>query len=180
MLCGVDIETGGLSEFKNSIMSIGIVPLDEHYEPHSKIKPFYSEIYNKDFGDPDLGALKVNKLYNYQNFPDYKAVFLEFYKWWDLNKIGPIMAIGHNFANFDVGFVKFWLGINYREIFYRHIRDTQILGQVLMDCGLYSGSISLEAMCKSFEINYGNHNALEDAISSARLYKKIIDRLKNN
>jgi len=101
-LLALDVETGGLSPEKNSILSIGAVDIDSGEE-------FYIECRNYPSRDIDDFALKVNGFTQAQASDNSKVlphVAYEALIFWVLKNNCAKMLCGENLPSFDVPFLK--------------------------------------------------------------------------
>lgn len=83
------------------------------------------------------------------------------------------MPLGHNYQ-FDMGFLKQWLGKTYYEIFDYHYVDTMCIAIFMRDCNMYSfNNVKLKTLCDYFSIDLDPHNELKDALATEQLYKRL-------
>jgi len=172
----IDCETGGLDPLRHSILSFGLVPLNQDFSPVQGIPSLQLFMYEPKLEvDPD--ALRINKLFDYQKHASYKDCFIKLLSYIDKYKIGKIEPLGQE-LDFDFSFIQFWLMNETRKIFDRTKRDTRRVAQALIDAGFYSGSTSLVNLCSAFEVPIQAHDSIGDATAVSLLYPKMIKRLK--
>ena len=191
-LCAIDCETTGLDSHWHEILQICILPLDSNIEPRKDIIPFYINLIPEHLERVNPDALKVNKtklseLCKSGHDMEKAKDLLD--EW--INKLGlpftkggfrkKIMPLGQNFA-FDKGFIMRWLGLDtYDYYFDYHYKDTMIAANYLNDRAAMHAEkvpfskIRLAWLAKCFDIDHKNaHNALQDCIVTAKVYKKML------
>ena len=176
----VDTETGGLDCKVHALLSVGAVVFDPETGEIDDDQ-FYQVMKPKLAVSPS--ALAINKL----KYEDLMDSYEEYYVWllfaqWvrEQQEISPLHIWAHN-ADFDFGFISEWekrqgdtgeskLFIS-RPSFYC---SKQLLRLARLH-GHYPSTLSTsqEPACQYFGIEFGNHNALGDAISGARLVCKL-------
>jgi len=176
--CLVDCETGGLNFLTNALLTIAIIPVDESFNPIMD-KVFTAKMYDSNYS-VGLEALRVNGLYDYEKFGSYKSAFLKFHEWLAKNDIVSIAPIAHS-LNFDMNFIKIWLGSEALVFDEREGRCTRMMLKLLKDLNLYEGKLSLNDGCTAFEVPLiHHHDCVADALACGGLYKAIIARFKEN
>lgn len=190
----MDTETTGLDPFRHEIWNFAAVALDANVEPMSGVMPFEIKMApaNPELIDWDVDVMKRNRSKILEairiGFDQDKAkdLFLDWIEKLEipLNASGynrcKILPLGHNYA-FDKGFIQQWLGsMCYEENFYYHYRDSMNAAAYVNDRAAFHGEpvpyskISLEYMCNIFKIEHQHaHDALNDAINTAKVYKAI-------
>jgi len=93
-------------------------------------------------------------------------------------EVGRVMLGGHNFS-FDLGFMR-RLMPDLHGVFRRGYTDTKRSAQFLIHAGLLPRTVgtSLDQLARHFGIEYGAHDALEDAQATAKVYVKLMDLAK--
>jgi DNA polymerase III epsilon subunit-like protein len=191
-LCAIDVETTGTDPAYHEILQICILPLNSNVEPRKDVMPFYIEIIPNHPERIEKEAMTKNKLdaskIMQRGFDSFKAVdmFLEWMQTLNLptTKFGQpkrIIPLAHNWP-FDKGFVEQWMGpTQFNEVFDAHYRDTMAVASFLNDrAGAHAEIVpysksNLGWMCnKNAIINTCAHDALQDCIATAALYKKLI------
>lgn len=143
MIC-LDIETGGLSPTRSSILSIGAVDFDSDKEFYIECRNYPDRVIHKEAlavnGFTLEQATNVSKL-----FPN--EAYAELYKWVLDNKLEPLLA-GQNIGSFDAQFLKDaqsattwpWIfGYKYVDLFsigYARFRKILSMDQILEELGL--------------------------------------------
>lgn len=169
----IDVETTGLSSGIHEIVQIAVIPYKD-YLPFGKFVA-----YVKPFKRVDPKALEVNgltmEMLNMMPTPaQVRACFLD----WKRDFLGPdkITPLGHNYGGFDLGFLKaFFSDDLYNSIFDYHYDDSMIFARGLIKAGkLPKMSCSLKSLKEHFKIESKAHDAYEDAVSSLKVYERLV------
>lgn len=196
-ICAIDTETTGLDPFLHEIWQIAIVPLDQHLEPRRGVLPFYIEMQPEkpELIDWTAKVMKTNReainraMKNGHDQFVAADLFVEWVEKLDLpnNKYGNrkfIIPLGHNYA-FDRSFIQQWLGVDlYDTIFNYHFRDSMIVAGFLSDhAGTHGESsvpfpnIKLSKLASKLNVPLAKaHDALQDALATAGIYKRLCMR----
>ena len=183
--CSIDIETTGGYADEHEIIQIGIQPLDQHWEP--ALEPFYVNVkpLTPETANPEATAvhgLSVDDLIINGVHPD--QVREDFERWvekLDLAFARRIIMLAHN-GQFEVRFLSRFFGDRYfNEVFNANTRDTMSLAIGINDRAVEAGRkppferVSLTYLTRVFGIeNPHAHDALQDAIATAKLYQKLL------
>lgn len=187
----VDTETGGLAPEKHSILSLALIIVDE-----DRIVDWHDAYVNEDLAQPgslvcDESALAVNglsveRIRNSGSSPaDAVAGIRAFLAAHDLKSRATI--VGQR-TQFDYSFLKRLYTIagakeEFEEQFSYRLIDTCCIAQFLDYCGsvnLQKSGFSLAALLKHFSIaNEGAHDALHDAIATAKLFIQFRSLVRN-
>jgi len=194
-LCAIDLETTGLDPRWNEIIQICILPLDSNIQPRKDVYPFIINMKIECMEKVDPSALKVNRIdlndLQLKGFDKEKAKDL--LREWivklnlPVNKAGEpykIIPLGQNYGAFDEGFLKQWLGLpEYDAIFSRRYVDTMVIASFLNDrAAMHSEKVpykqvSLKYLAATHHIeNENQHNALSDCLTTAQIYRKMIQQ----
>ena len=188
-LCAIDIETTGFDPYLNEIMEIAIIPLNHHFDPVSD-KVFNALIKPLNTEHIDPKAISLNKA-NFEAILEHGMLHSEaldyFYEWFDNLNLPPwkrIIPLAHNWP-FDRSFLKVWLGESFDEFFNADYRDTMVIGNFERDWANFHdeqtqfAKVKLQYMCSTFKIEMERaHSALCDAINTAKLYKRLLERMR--
>ncbi|MCU0849281.1 MAG: 3'-5' exonuclease [Spirochaetes bacterium] len=178
----IDTETGGTDAERNSILSVGLAVISSSgLEGELEIAVM----------EPELSvtekALKINRI----NLDEHVKIatdpstavekILAFAgKWPDLlSDREKIILFGHNVI-FDIEFLKRlfkFTGHEYSDVFSHRIVDTSSILRFLHLKGVFKEDISnLDAALDHFGINeFPRHQALKDAVLTAKLFMKLLD-----
>ena len=165
----LDTETTGLISGKDRIVEIACIELINHF-PSKKV---FHEYLNPEGTKVTKGAFETHGytdefLSTKPKFKDVVKNFLDFIK--------DKKLIIHN-ADFDVGMINFELKkLNLAPIDKSQIIDTLKLAKEKLGGGT---SVSLDALCKKFKIDYSlreKHTALLDCELLAKVYIELIDK----
>ena len=180
----LDTETGGLDENVHSLLTVGMVIIDD-----DKIIDRTEFRIKKDCFNVSSEALKINNIdLTTLEEPEYEAFqrMLNFINRHFKSK--KINLLGHN-IQFDIRFFKkFWEdninksndyllkeNFNYNKIFSHHNMDTMVISKFLKDIGrLKVSSVSLENLIYNFNLKAeSRHTAMEDATMTALVYFEL-------
>lgn len=193
-LCAIDTETTGLDSAIHEMIQICILPLDSNLDPRQDVIPFFVTL------KPDnpealsreamkVTGLKIEDLLN-QGMDRFAAIdlFEDWYKKLNLPTTRGgypkrIMPLGQNYA-FDKAFILRWMGHStYEEYFFYHYRDTMIAALFLNDHAAVHGEdipfkkVNLSWLAKETLTPLERaHDALQDCLATAGVYKKLIHR----
>lgn len=191
-VCVIDTETTGLMASFHEMIQIAILPLDADLMPRKDVIPFYIEIRPDHPERASKKAMEINKLtfakIAQRGFDREKAK--DMLREW-IEKLGlpvttygtpkRIIPLGQNYG-FDKGFLMHWLGIDmYDEFFHYHYRDTMIAAGYLNDRAAMHGNpvpfskINLQYLCSTLKIpRERSHDALEDCVATAQVYRRML------
>ncbi|MFC4452443.1 3'-5' exonuclease [Deinococcus sonorensis] len=166
----LDTETGGTDPAQHSLLTIGLVTLNgpEVERPlHLQLRhPTYHvaasamavngidlQVHHQQAQEPDVVAQAIR---------DYAA------------PLGRCILGGHNFG-FDLGFLKPLLP-DLNTVFRRGRVDTKVVAQFLIHAGLLPRRVgtALSDLAAHFELEYQAHDALEDARTTALVYRAML------
>lgn len=180
----VDTETGGLDPNKNSLLSVGFVIWENGIIIDKKEIFIKSENYNVNPFALEFNKLNLLEVYNKgKNEDEFKVEFNEFilknFKFGEL-----IILAGHN-VNFDVSFLKVFfskVGIKLSDYFTHRYIDTSSICKFMYHSNLVEKDISSsDKAFLYFGIEVANrHSALGDAIATAELYSKLIEKINGH
>lgn len=191
-LCAIDTETTGLTPYYHEIVQICILPLTADIEVRNDVNPFYIEIIPEFPERADPKAMNINGL-NFakigQRGHDKEAAKDLLTAWVDKLGLGytkfgnrkKILPLGQNYA-FDMSFLKAWLGASaYDDIFFYHYRDTMAAAGFMNDRAAMHAEkvpfnkINLSWLAKQYNVVHDRaHDALSDAVTTARVYKAML------
>jgi DNA polymerase III epsilon subunit-like protein len=175
----IDIETGGLDDSSDSILTLGAAILSEGMVEES----FHIHILEDPLCvNPDalrVNGLTVDILQEHGKSPSFAvAAFEQFLH--DHGVFGKVQLAGHNIAAFDMGFMKRLYRVAGRRWFPfdYHAIDTMSAAIILKRAGVLPvPNVKLDTLCDYFGIVIrepgGAHNAAEDAIATAKLLAKF-------
>lgn len=187
VVAAIDVETTGLLPAYHEIIQIAVLPLGSDFEPIPGILPFYMNIAPEHPERAQAGALHVNglELAKLKNDSMDKWRVADLFDEWFQNLKLPLykklIPLAHNWP-FEHGFLKDWLGVESMDAFFHPFaRDSMQFVIAQNDVASMKGvpipfpEINLVKLCKRFAIPLDHaHNALEDALATARLYGKLI------
>lgn len=191
-LCVADIETTGLDPNWHEIVQLALLPLDSNINIRKDVLPFYIELIPDNPERMDLESMEISKLklaelaLRGHDREKAKDLLVEWVKKLQLpcTKYGTpkrVLLLGHNIV-FDKPFIIKWLGLAlFNEIFDSRVRDTMIAANYLNDrAAMHSEKVpfpkvNLAWMAKTFTISHERaHDALQDCIVTAEVYKKLL------
>lgn len=191
LLCVCDTETTGLRGDWHDMIQIALVPLNGSLEP--MLNPFYITIKPEHPNRTNPQAMKVNKIKFVGNEPDKWDSQAIFENWFEktvtANRFKKIQLVGQN-LNFDIPFIEHWMDYDMEKhemsnalsfFNFSYIRDTKRAAEFLNDLAYFNGQdqpfskTSLSYLCNRFNIdNTGAHDALADALMTAKVYKCLL------
>jgi DNA polymerase III epsilon subunit-like protein len=184
-IAAVDLETSGLRPGYHEIIQIAILPLDSELNP--MLEPFYTTVKpeHPDRWEKASGYVhRIDKNELMLHAPDAGRVqdlLIEWFNNLDLPFARKLTPLAHNWA-FESAFLGAWLGPErVDEIFHCHSRDSMHVGITMNDRAIFRGEevpfnrVSLQSMCRRMGIENPNpHDALNDAMVEATLYRRLI------
>jgi len=187
LMCAIDTETTGLDPKKNEIWQIAILPLNSLFKPHSEYIPFYMDIKITRPDNIDKNAVKMNKVEfakRQQRATDPFTAADMFDTWFDslhLPIYKKIIPLAQNWP-FDREFIIEWLGrASFEYSFNPVYRDTMTVSAFIRDQqDLRSEKIrfpqnNLTFLCARLGVkNQKPHDALQDAIVTAEVYRRLL------
>lgn len=192
LMCAVDCETTGKEPGYHEIVQLAIQPLDENFQPYEGLLPFYTEL-KPDYPErAEKKALQVNGMSLFQlhqyGVPQDKCqdMLVDWFQALKLNSTRRIVPLAQNWP-FDYSFLTCWLGSElFGELFAPHYRDTMELSVMIADVLAIAGKhapfkkSNLVSLCSFFGVNYNPtvHDALEDALATAKLYPLELNLLR--
>jgi len=186
-LCAVDVETTGVRPGYHEIWQVAILPLDSKIKPWKGVLPFYLELKVQYPERIDKKAIKLPRAEFARRQqravdPFTAADLLD--DWFDRLKLAiykRICPLAQNFP-FDRSFLIAWLGeASYEHLFSPLYRDTMpaaIFHSDLSD--FHSDKIkfvqyNLQYLCQKVNvINEKAHDALQDCIATAEVYRRLL------
>jgi DNA polymerase-3 subunit epsilon len=185
VLGAMDTETTGRDPYHNEVCQIAIVLLDCHLNPvdkfYSNIRPNHPERMH-----PQAVATHGLTVELLEKEPDIHQVTDNLWDWFQGLNLTPgkrIIPLCHN-SQFDIPFVQYMLGHEmFNEIFGYPTRDTQSVAAGMNDAAAFKGlklpfdRVGLGWLTEHFGIDLDDaHDALADALATARLYKALLNR----
>jgi DNA polymerase III epsilon subunit-like protein len=187
MLAAIDFETTGLVAGWHEPIQIAIVPLGDDLEPclderfYWRIRPNHPERASRE-------ASETHRLDLDAEAPDAERVADYLIDWINRqNRLciksdaGRVYPLCHNWA-FESAFFQAWLGqplVNL--LFGHHAADTVSVARAINDRERFYGRkikfprLSLNSLCKQLGVvNDRPHDALEDAVATARVYRRLL------
>ena len=167
----LDTETGGFDPAIHPLLTIGMVTLSgaEITRPlHLRLR---HETYNV---RPEAMAVNgIDLQAHHAQAQDAEAVAQAVRDY--AAEVGRVMLGGHNFS-FDLSFMRPLLP-DLGKVFRRGYTDTKLSAQFLIHAGLLPRSVGtpLDQLTRHFGIEYGAHDALEDAQATAKVYVKLME-----
>lgn len=187
LMCAVDTETTGLDPNKNEIWQIAILPLNSLIKPHPEFIPFYADMKINKPENIDKNAIKMNRLefaQRQQRATDPFTCADMFDTWFDsfnLPLYKKIVPLAQNWP-FDRSFIIKWLGLaSFEYSFHPVYRDTMAVSAFIRDQQEFRSEKitfpqnNLTFLCARLGIkNEKPHDALQDAITTAEVYRRLL------
>lgn len=183
IIISIDTETTGVDPDWNEITQIAMILLDENFDITeeffcSYVKPLYPERYSLEV--QQLTGITLDML---EDAPLPAAASISALEWlYDISKNRKVSVVAQNWE-FDKDFIRnFFSPPIYKKLFDRDIRDTKRIAKFLLDTRdeKIFNSTSLKEVIKYFNLsNEQEHDAFEDAITTANLYKALVNYEKH-
>lgn len=187
LLVAVDCETTGFIPGHNCMWQIAILPLDSNIKPYKGIIPFYVDMQVKRPENIDPEAIKLSRgafAQRQQRALDPWTAADMFDEWFErlgLPMYKKLYPLAQNWP-FDREFIIDWLG---RETFFQffgpHYRDTMTAALYCNDCADFRSErvpnpkVSLSYLCSIYKVkNLKAHDALQDCITTAEVYRRML------
>jgi len=183
VLAAVDTETTGRDSAYNEVCQLAIVLLDCHLNPvdqfYTNIRPEYPQRMH-----PEAVATHGLTVELLETEPSRHEVIDSLWEWFQNLHLAPgkrLIPLCHN-SQFDIPFMQSMLGQEqFYEIFGYPTRDTQATIVARMDAAAFQGQscifkrAGLGHACEVMGIDLDDaHDALADALATARLYKALM------
>ncbi|MEZ4874992.1 MAG: 3'-5' exonuclease [Flavobacteriaceae bacterium] len=164
-----DTETTGLDPSKDKLLSIGAVVL--HHQKIVVADSFEVFLEQEKFNRETVAVHGILKKGTVLKIPETEAIALF------LNYLGNAVLVAHH-AAFDVEMINRALRLMKLPKLKNRCIDTSMVYQMLL--GKSQKPVSLDTLCKEFTIPmHDRHNALGDAVLTARLFYKLLSKLQN-
>jgi DNA polymerase III epsilon subunit-like protein len=190
LMAAIDIETTGRLPGFHEIIQIAVVPLDFEFNPMPHIIPFYTYIApeypeRNEKEAKSIHGINLEKL-ALEALPAWKVADL-FSEWFDhleLPIYKKLIPLAHNWA-FEAGFLKHWLGLEAMDNMISGLaRDSMLLANSINDWFCFRGEerpfsrVKLPILCTQLKIQQPgtSHDALNDSLQCAALYKVLLQR----
>ncbi|MFT2722392.1 exonuclease domain-containing protein [Deinococcus sp. A31D244] len=172
----VDVETGGLDPNRHGLLSIGLVYWNDGLICDNKI--IFVDPEDKLIDDSAISVNGINMQKHILIALKKDKVIKEFSDFVAKCSEKPLLG-GHN-TPFDAQFLNTY-GIELRDYFQYGFVDTKSIARAMIHAGiLRNESTSLVSLCKHFGIDIENpHEALSDAIATAKLYNSLLKTMSN-
>ena len=188
IMCAVDVETTGLEPGFHEVWQVAILPLDSDIKPLRGVLPFY---VNLKINYPE--RIEPRAIGNRQAFAQLQRRSLDPFDaadlldtWFSRLKLPiykKICPLAQNWP-FDRAFIREWLGPeNFEYLFSPHYRDTMVAAIWDSDLSNFRGEkilftqYNLAFLCSRTEVhNDKPHDSLQDAIATAKVYRKMLLR----
>ena len=177
-ICFIDFETTGIDVFRDAPLEFGAVLVNDNFD---EIKKFHSKIKVEKKVHLKKSALSIHNITidSLSNSPTQKELLNDFFE-----SFGTDYRFAGWNINFDVTFFRKMCNLNgkmvlYNKINHRHL-DVQSINYLANQLKLYPSEInSLSQLADHFNINRDvTHSAIEDAIITMQVYKKLINLFK--
>lgn len=194
-VCVIDTETTGLDPNYHEIIQICILPLDSNFDVRKDIAPFLLELKPEHPERASREAMALNRMdfrkIAVRGIDPLKAIDL-LESWIEKLKLPvlpsgnprKIIPLGQNFA-FDRAFMIKWLTSDQFNLwFHYHYRDTMLAATYLNDRAGMQGEkvpfskVSLSWLTNKLDVPLERaHDALEDCLATAEVYKRLLQRM---
>ncbi|PYE51855.1 exonuclease domain-containing protein [Deinococcus yavapaiensis] len=176
----VDTETGGSRPETHSLLTIGLVTLNTRSLDVTtplliRVK---HEVYHVNAEAMEVNGIDLKEHHALAVAPEEAAEAVRVYLRGDKGR--RVMIGGHNVA-FDERFLRA-LVPDWRSLVLGATVDTKATAQFLLHAGALSnvGGTRLEDLAARFDIPLRPHDALEDAVATARVYAAFLELLRSS
>lgn len=180
----IDTETGGLDPQIHPLLQIYAAVFDKN----GKCIKEYEHWIEAEDQPLSIGALKINNYFSRKDqCVSSKYAAKSFLEWCiEIQKDYDPILVGQN-LKFDLAFIKKLMDdykyFDWNEMFRRHVLDTGVIAQAMIDAGLIKGlrKTSLNALAYAFKVPADKdklHNAKYDAKITFEVYMEMIKCLK--
>lgn len=190
-LCAIDVETTGLDPKLNEIIQICILPLQSNLEPRTDISPFYVDIApqksSEHWQKEALNTHGIDMVKLCATGLDPWTIADRFEHWFESLALPfkkKILPLAHNWP-FEYKFLLEWLGEKTVNDLFWQYRDTMALANSVNDMADFANEpwpypkTGLSYLCSQLKVeNRRQHDALEDCIATAEVYKKLVTKHK--
>lgn len=186
VLCAIDVETTGLTPNYHEIVQLAAVPLTPNLDPIPDISPFnmYARPWHPERASPEAMAvnrLTIEELMLKPNLSQVADCWDEWFRALDLPVGKRLVVLAQN-AAFDTSMIRAWLGEpSFNRYFERRSRDPMIAAAYLNDKASWQarplpfGNVGLASLANKFGIdNSGHHDALNDCLVTAKVYRELL------
>ncbi len=189
VLCAIDTETSGLTAGYHDLLEVAFVPLNAKLEPMKDVLPFTCLLQPKNrYNDSCTeAAMKVNGIKAEELLHavgPWRAADL-FEKWVEGLCLAPgkkIAPLAHNWP-FDREFIRDWLEkTTFDSLIWHRCRDTMPVIQYMNDRAEFEGrrppfpQTGLQEVRAAMGIEQQvSHRALQDAMTTAKVYRRLMD-----
>lgn len=185
VLAAMDVETTGRDPCRHEVIQIAIVLLDCNIDPY---KHFYTNIRPQYPDRMQAEAIAAHGITTDEllSSPDKFQVADNLWEWFQSIELAPgkrLIPLCHN-SQFDIPFVQQMLGPDmFNDIFGYPTRDTQATVTALIDKAAFHNVktpfnyAKLSECCKVLGVQLDDaHDALADALATARVYKALLEQ----
>lgn len=176
-----DSETTGLRAGYHEIIQLAFVVFDNDLEPTgqkftSYVVPTRPYAFSEEA--QRVNQIDISKIPSVLTPNIVRASFME---WVNNNfpdhKISPL---GHNYT-FDKRFYELFFTVDlYEKMFHHRFEDSMIVARFLKSAGKLKCGAGLAKLCEEFNIvRRKEHDAYEDALATLKVYKKLIELIRN-
>jgi len=187
LLCAVDTETTGLIPGYHDVWQLCILPLGPDIKPLKEILPFYIDLKVKRPQNIDQHAIKLSRgefAKRQQRALDPWDAAEMFEDWFERLKLSvhkKLCPLASNWP-FDKSFIIDWLGPEtYEYCFFHRYRDTMVAADFLNDIADHRNDkikypfVGIKALGGKLGVtNLKAHDALQDCITTAEIYRRLI------
>lgn len=190
-ICAVDTETTDVDMSKAKIVELSILPLNMNYTVDTDMKPF-SVLVNPgpealDRGSEALAFNKIGRDTIEKDGVPSEALLPMVRGWMMANGFDTIQPLGHNWGYDRAVLINNFGAKEVERIFFRRSKDSHTAALFVNDIfsslgrGDFFRSTRLSDLAKHFRFDAsGAHRALFDCEMSAKVYKKLIEIIKEH
>jgi DNA polymerase III epsilon subunit-like protein len=193
-MCVLDVETTGTTPYWHEVTQVACIALNANLEPRKDIMPFdiFLTPEHPERADPEalrVTGIPLQKLMREGHNQDKARDMFE--RWVERLELGQtkwgtpkrVIPLAHNWA-FDKPFLQDWLGATlFNELIDSRFRDTMTVSLFLNDNASFQAEKvpysknTLTWLASKLGVQHDHaHNALQDCLVTAEVYKRLCQR----
>jgi len=183
-MTSVDYETTGFEAGYHEIIEMAFVPLDSDLDPverghfYTRVNPLYPE--RADPKAMETNGISLEELKKWPNLEKVTSMWEEWFRKMNLPLGKKLCPLAQNWS-MENKFTEDWMGIPMMRKRFTLARDPLRAAAYENDKACFQcrqlpfSTMTLKALCEHFGIPLlHEHNALHDAIATARVYKELL------
>lgn len=191
-IIAIDLETTGLHAGVNEIFEVACLSINNKFEILDTFRTYMTIDFPERFSIQAQQVTGITPEF-LKNQPNRNGVRNDLLNWFHNiylnNSNNKVIAMGHNYTNFDKDFMEHYIGFDAYEYYFdaNVIVDLMDLSQKYNNLAKskkipYPPTVNkkLGTLCEFCNITIGNaHNALHDIVATVECYKRFHELLEN-